>query len=268
MSNLLLLIILSSIFILSILLAFYMMNKKIKRMSLEITNLTRQFNQKINLITNIVNALTSDLPLDFHPSEREKKLLHKMKEQITLFSSNIHKNVENIITQESDHWNDKFSTLLSALGKTEQNLETPKNDLFKKNWNSISKIRQQSLLLFNDMKEDGVFFRMYSLWTLSSLSVSQQKYNDAWRHIIASLKLYCDSQPELPLTHRLAWNISELLYECSLEVEKKEQIALLEKFHITADEIVSYLSINNNNEENIETLQLLLVWASQLSNFK
>ncbi|MGL4388128.1 MAG: hypothetical protein ACRCTJ_01880, partial [Brevinema sp.] len=190
-----------------------------------------------------------------------------IQESLRSFSADIQEKIQNILDDTNSDWNDKFSVLLHLTGKNENDLNKQKNNLFINNWKSISKVRQQSLLLFNDMKEDGTFFRMYSLWTLSNLSISQQKHEEAWRHMIAAMKLYYDSKPELPLTHRLASSIGQLLYQCSLNIDKQIQINTLKKFHITAEQIVSYLSLNNN-KENIETMQLLMVWESQLSNFK
>ncbi|MGL4394760.1 MAG: hypothetical protein ACRCS8_06000 [Brevinema sp.] len=261
-------IILIVFLLLLIILLAFVINKRFSKLEMEIINLKRQYNQKINLVNDMINSLTSDLPLEFHPSEREKKIFTQLQTSLKNFSTDIQKNVQKLLSEEHSEWDDKFSALLHLTGKTKEDIKAEKNNFFVEDWKSISKVRQQSIMLFNDMKEDGTFFRMYSLWTLSNLSISQQKHEEAWRHMIAAIKLYCDSKPELPLTHRLAWNIAQSLYQSSLNIDKRYQIDILEKFNITAEEIVSYLSSINNSPENTETIQLLMVWESQLSNFK
>lgn len=262
-----LLIILSAIIICLFLVILYIFKKNNHKMHMELINTHRKFNQHINILNTIVNGLTSDLPLHNHPMEKEKQIVKELKHSMQKFSQDISENIQQIVSSENDLWNDKFSILLDTLGKSESELQEKRDDLFKESWTSISKLRKQSVLLFHDMKEDGTFFRMQSLYTLSQLCFSEQKYETTFRHIIAALKLYSDTQPTLPLSHHIAWDLGELLYQCSLHLDRDYQTHILKKFNISGDEIVSHLSNSQNYEEHIETLQLLRIWESQISNF-
>lgn len=245
---------------------------KNRHLSKKITHLERQFftferniDQKNNILENVTARLTGGMPVNLNPKEREKKLLHTIQDLMNDFSIKFNRSVQTSLASERDLWNNKFSVLLHALGKTEKELIESRDILFRDTWVSITELHQKSQLLFQDMKEDGIFYRTQSLWMLGSLSLHQNQYIDAFRHFVAALKLFYDGKPSLPLTVSIMWKIAFDFCNCSLNLDKKSQKDILSKFHITPHDIVSLYQMLDNKDSHTELLQKIRIWHNNIS---
>ena len=242
------------------------LTKKTSRLSKALFTLQRSVNHKETIFENTISKLAQDLPLDNHPATHEKNISHTIEQLLNKFSVQLHKNIQDNLQQEQNIWHDKFTVLLTILGKTEKDLRHHRDDLFKNSWTSITELRQKSQLLFNDMKEDGIFYRMQSLWLLSDLDLQQKSYYDSFRYTIAALKLYHDSKPNLPLSHKIAWKLGNNITELSAKLEKQQQLQLLKKFNLTSTQILETFQDLENFESNIAILQKIRLWNNQSTN--
>ena len=242
------------------------LTKKTSRLSKALFTLQRSVNHKETIFENTISKLAQDLPLDNHPATHEKNISHTIEQLLNKFSVQLHKNIQDNLQQEQNIWHDKFTVLLTILGKTEKDLRHHRDDLFKNSWTSITELRQKSQLLFNDMKEDGIFYRMQSLWLLSDLDLQQKSYYDSFRYTIAALKLYHDSKPNLPLSHKIAWKLGNNITELSEKLEKQQQCQLLKKFNLTSTQILETFQDLENFESNIAILQKIRLWNNQSTN--
>ena len=242
------------------------LTKKTSRLSKALFTLQRSVNHKETIFENTISKLAQDLPLDNHPATHEKNISQTIEQLLNKFSVQLHKNIQDNLQQEQNIWHDKFTVLLTILGKTEKDLRHHRDDLFKNSWTSITELRQKSQLLFNDMKEDGIFYRMQSLWLLSDLDLQQKSYYDSFRYTIAALKLYHDSKPNLPLSHKIAWKLGNNITELSAKLEKQQQLQLLKKFNLTSTQILETFQDLENFESNIAVLQKIRLWNNQSTN--
>ena len=242
------------------------LTKKTSRLSKALFTLQRSVNHKETIFENTISKLAQDLPLDNHPATHEKNISHTIEQLLNKFSVQLHKNIQDNLQQEQNIWHDKFTVLLTILGKTEKDLRHHRDDLFKNSWTSITELRQKSQLLFNDMKEDGIFYRMQSLWLLSDLDLQQKSYYDSFRYTIAALKLYHDSKPNLPLSHKIAWKLGNNITELSTKLEKQQQQQLLKKFNLTSTQVLETFQDLENFESNIAVLQKIRLWNNQSTN--
>ena len=242
------------------------LTKKTSRLSKALFTLQRSVNHKETIFENTISKLAQDLPLDNHPATHEKNISHTIEQLLNKFSVQLHKNIQDNLQQEQNIWHDKFTVLLTILGKTEKDLRHHRDDLFKNSWTSITELRQKSQLLFNDMKEDGIFYRMQSLWLLSELDLQQKSYYDSFRYTIAALKLYHDSKPNLPLSHKIAWKLGNNITVLSEKLEKQQQCQLLKKFNLTSTQVLETFQDLENFESNIAVLQKIRLWNNQSTN--
>ena len=242
------------------------LTKKTSRLSKALFTLQRSVNHKETIFENTISKLAQDLPLDNHPATHEKNISHTIEQLLNKFSVQLHKNIQDNLQQEQNIWHDKFTVLLTILGKTEKDLRHHRDDLFKNSWTSITELRQKSQLLFNDMKEDGIFYRMQSLWLLSDLDLQQKSYYDSFRYTIAALKLYHDSKPNLPLSHKIAWKLGSNIAEISTKLERQQQQLIIKKFNLTSTQILEIFQDLENFESNIVVLQKIRLWNNQFAN--
>lgn len=242
------------------------LSKKTAKLSKALFTLQRSVNHKETIFENTISKLAQDLPLENHPATHEKNISHTVEQLLNKFSIQLHKKIQDNLQQEQDIWHDKFTVLLTILGKTEKDLRHHRDDLFKDSWTSITVLRQKSQLLFNDMKEDGIFYRLQSLWLLSDLDLQQKSYYDSFRYTIAALKLYHDSKPNLPLSHKIAWKLGNNLTELSIKLEQQQQQQLLKKFNLTSTQVLEIFQELENFESNIEIFQKMRLWNNQSIN--
>lgn len=224
----------------------------------------RNVDQKNNILENVTSRLTLGMPVNLNPEERERKLLKTVQDLINDFSIKFNRSIQNYLSSERDIWNNKFSVLLYTLGKTEKDLAESRDILFQDTWTSIAELNQKSQLLFQDMKEDGIFYRTQSLWLLGSLCLHQNQYIDAFRHYTAAMKLFYDAKPSLPLTVSLMWKIAFDFCNCSLSLDKKSQKDILSKFHLTPHDIVSLYQMLDNKDSHTELLQKIRIWHNNI----
>ncbi|MGL5956290.1 MAG: hypothetical protein ACRC0X_06770 [Brevinema sp.] len=241
------------------------LSKKIKKLSQELFSLQRSTNHKDTVLETTLSQFTQDLPIEKHPHTQNKQTTHLIENLLHKFSIRLNKKLHEKLQQEQNIWNEKFSLLLTLMNKTEKDLQQVRDHRFKESWISITELRQKAQLLFNDMQEDGVFYRIQSLWQLSTLSLQQQNPYDAFRHSTAALRLYHDSKPTLPLSHKIIWNIGNTFIESSKTLEKKIQQEIIKKFQITSKDILELFQETENFESNIETLQKIRIWYNQFT---
>jgi len=258
--------IISVIFNICLIIYSIILTKQYKYIKQEFFTLHRSIKQKETILENAVSRISEGVPLSKNPAEQEKVLLKKIETLIYNFSIKLNGTLYEKFQEEKNIWNDKFSVLLHSLGKTERELKYSRDNIFKDTWISITELRQKSQLLFIDMKEDGIFYRIQTLWFLSDLSIQQKQYYEAWRHLIASLKLCHTSNPTLPITHTLVWKMAELLYNSSELLSKVEQKEILYKFQISSQEILEYFHTLENSDPHIEIIQKIQIWNNQLSS--
>lgn len=269
-NSILIIIIVMSSFttIISIYLAIYniFLTKQLNQLKQILFSLHRSTEQKETILENTVSRIAEGVPLSKNPAEQEKLLLKKVEDLIHNFSAKLNRIIYDILKDERNIWNDKFSVLLHSMGKNVFDLKHSRDIIFKDSWTSITELRQKSQLLFIDMKEDGIFYRIQTLWLLSDLCLQQKQYQIAYRHLIAALKLCLTSQPSLPITHTLTWKIATTLYTSAEYLTKKEQEELLYKFQLSSQEIVDYFHSLENSDPHIEIIQKLQIWNNQLSS--
>lgn len=244
----------------------FRLSRKIKKLSQNVFSLSRNFDHKETVLEQTVSQIASGLPIDLHPDIIEDRILKNVEDILHRFSIKLNKRFQESLLQEQNIWNDKFSILLKVLNKNEKDLNGARDHLFKDSWTSISKLRQKSQLLFNDMKEDGIFFRMQSLWQISHLDFLQQSYQDSFRHSVAAIKLYYDSKPSLPLSHKLLWKIGAIVVQNGSHLDPALQKEILQKFYLSPSDIIqSFQDETEHFQNNIETMHSLRLWAQQLS---
>ncbi|MGL4367779.1 MAG: hypothetical protein ACRCTQ_05835 [Brevinemataceae bacterium] len=238
--------------------------KTAKQLKKHLFSLERSYDQKFTMLENGVSLIAQGMPLNQNPTYKEKELIKHIETLINEFSLKLHQQMKDTLNNENGLWNEKFSILLQTLGKTENDLKKIQGKDFQTTWASISQMYQKSQLMFTDMKEDGIFYRIQSLWSLSELCFQQKKYHESWRHIIAGTKLLISSKPELPLTHNIAWNLANLIYNCALKLLTQEQLEILDKFHVTSQDILEYFYNLDNKDNHNKDLQKLRQWSNQL----
>ena len=242
------------------------LSSKTKKLSEALFSLQRSVNHKETIFENTISKLAQNLPLDNHPATQEKHISNIIEQLLNKFSIQLQRKIQDNLQDEQDIWHDKFTILLTILGKTEQDLRQNRDELFKKSWISITELRQKSQLLFNDMKEDGIFYRMQSLWLLSDLEAQKQFYYDSFRYSIAALKLYQDSKPTLPLSQKIAWKVGENLADISTKLDKQSQQKNLKKFNLTMPQVLEMFQELENTSSNIEVLQKIRLWNNQFTS--
>lgn len=240
------------------------LSKKIIHLERDFFSFERNIDQKNNILENVTSRLTLGMPVNLNPEERERKLLHTVQDLINDFSIKFNRSIQTYLSSERDIWNNKFSVLLRTLGKTEKDLIENRDILFQDTWVSIAELNQKSQLLFQDMKEDGIFYRTQSLWLLGSLCLHQNRYVDAFRHFVAAMKLFYDGKPSLPLTVSIMWKIAFDFCNCSLHLDKKSQKDILSKFHLTPHDIVSLYQMLDNKDSHTELLQKIRIWYNNI----
>ncbi|MGL4676881.1 MAG: hypothetical protein ACRCWI_04345 [Brevinema sp.] len=241
------------------------LSKKIKRVSQELFSLQRSTNHKDTVLETTLAQLAQDFPIETHPHTTNKQSANMVENLLHKFSVRLNKKIHEKIQQEQNLWHEKFSMLLILMNKTEKDLQKVRDHQFKESWLSITELRQKAQLLFNDMQEDGVFYRIQSLWQLSCLNLQQQKPYEAFRHCTATIKLYHDSRPSLPLSHKIMWNIGDTFIQSTQFLDKHAQQEIIKKFHITGKDILEVFQEIENYESNIETLQQIRIWYNQFS---
>ncbi len=243
------------VFIMSVVLFTYF-----KKLSNSIYSYQRDMDHKISVIESVLEQVSRDLPLNEHPAVITKEKKDIIEDMLHDFSAKLHSQITRQLDSAQDIWNDKFSILLSLTGKTEQDLKGARDDYFKDSWTSITELRKKSQLLFNDMQEDGIFYRLQSLWLLSELEIQQGDDAEAFRHCTAAIKLYHDSKPKLPISRKVIWKICETLLKSSQKADHAYQLETLKKFHITAEDI-NTLYRDTGDYKNSELMQKLGSWS-------
>ncbi|MDK2818701.1 MAG: hypothetical protein KFW21_04555 [Spirochaetota bacterium] len=255
-----------SVIIIILFIYYIRLSSKIKQLSEALFSLQRSVNHKETIFENTISKLAQNLPLDNHPATQEKHISNIIEQLLNKFSIQLQRKIQDNFQDEQDIWHDKFTILLTILGKTEQDLRQNRDELFKKSWISITELRQKSQLLFNDMKEDGIFYRMQSLWLLSDLEAQKQFYYDSFRYSIAALKLYQDSKPTLPLSQKIAWKVGENLADISTKLDKQSQQKNLKKFNLTMPQVLEIFQELENTSSNIEVFQKIRLWNNQFTS--
>ncbi len=250
--------------IVSVLLIFCIyLNKKVQSLSKDIFSLQRYSEHKDTLLENSIAQLAKDLPIENHPHTRNKTINNMIESLLHKFSITLNKKIHEKLQTEQSIWNDKFSILLSILGKTEKDIQQKRDDHFKESWDSITELRQKSQLLFNDMQEDGIFYRAQSLWLLSNLNLQQEDYYEAFRYCVAAIKLYIDGRPKLPLSQKIAWKIGDTFIESADHLTKNAQQEIIKKFQVNPESVLDIFLELDSIESNTEILQRVRIWLNQ-----
>lgn len=252
------------IIILALLIYTLKLSKKIKSLQETIFSVQRDFDHKQTVVESIVSKITTGTPLATHPATQEQHITQKITQLLQQFSLKLNRKMYDSFKQEHAVWNEKFSILLTLLGKTEDDLKKVREHVFKDSWTSISELRQKSQLLFNDMKEDGIFYRMQSLLLISNLSAQQNQEVEAFRHTIAALKLYYESKPVLPLSHKITWKVGAALIKCTTYLDPNIQKEILRKFNITPKQILSLFQELDYADTHPELLQEIHIWVNHI----
>ncbi len=237
----------------------------VKSLSTAIYTAQRDTDHKTDLMESALEQLAKDLPLQSHPSTLNKQKKDLVEEMLHDFSARLNKQIGSQLKSAQDIWNDKFSILVSLTGHTEQEIKSQRDDYFKDSWTSITELRKKSQLLFNDMQEDGVFYRLQSLLLLSELELQQSEDFEAFRHCSAAIKLYHDSKPRLPLSKKLIWKICETFIKAGEGTDINKQHETLKKFQITAKDIVD-LYKDMYDFKNAETMDRLGEWSTNYNS--
>ena len=254
------------VFTVGLILFSFKLYRRIRRLEKNLFSYQRVLEQKTSILDNVVSQIASAHPPDLNPQLREKRLLQLIEELVQNFSIKLNKTTHEQLTLQNDMWSEKFSSLLKALGKNERDLiQVHSNELLPA-WTSIVDLRQKSQLLFDDMKEDGIFYRIQSLWLLGNLSFSQNRNVDAWRHYVAGVRLYKESSPQLPLTKNLMWKVADDMLICLKLLTVREQVDGLDKFHVLPEDVANIFIELNKDDSHPDSLQKLRSWAHNLQN--
>ncbi len=238
------------------------LNKKVSTLTKIVFSLQRSVDHRYSVLEGAISQMAQEIssdnltPEDKHTNQVIENLLHK-------FSIRLNKKIHEKLQSEQDIWQDKFSVLLSLMGKTDDDLQQEIDVYFKDSWTTITELRQKSQLLFNDMQEDGIFYRMQSLWLLSNLNHQQTDNYESFRYCVAALKLYADFKPKLPLSQKITWKIGDSLLVCYPHLDTHQQQEILKKFHLSAQDILDLFQDLDSTESH--TLQQIQIWYNQLT---
>lgn len=235
--------------------------RRLRKLEKNLFSYYRVLEQKTGILENTVAQISSAMPPDLNPELREKKFLSSLESLVQNFSVALNKSTQEQIVQQNDLWHEKFSALLRALGKTEKDLSLSRDPNINAAWTSIVELRQKSQLLFDDMREDGIFYRLQSLWLLGSLGANQGRHMEALRHFTAAFRLYKDTLPKLPLSKTLMWQIADDYLSSVKQAEPPRQADILEKFHISPTDITHIYTELDKFDAHPDTLQKLRSWA-------
>ncbi|MGL5721633.1 MAG: hypothetical protein ACRCY4_04460 [Brevinema sp.] len=255
-----------AVFTLGLILFSFKLYRRIRHLEKNLFSYQRVLEQKTSILDSVVSQIASAHPPDLNPHLREKRLLQLIEELVQNFSIKLNKTTHEQLTLQNDLWNEKFSALLKAVGKSERDLSPTRASEMLPAWTSIVDLRQKSQLLFDDMREDGIFYRIQSLWLLGNLSFSQNRNVEAWRHYVAGLRLFKESSPELPLTKNLMWKLADDMLLCLKQLTVRDQIDGLDKFHIRPEDIADIYMELNKADSHPDSLQKLRSWAHNMQN--
>ncbi len=241
------------------------LNKKVSTLSKTIFSLQRSVDHKDTILENAITQMAKEMPSDSQLTSHDKHT-HKIIETLLhKFSVRLNKKIHEKLQLEQSIWQDKFSILLSLMDKTEDDLRQERDEYFKDSWATITELRQKSQLLFNDMQEDGIFYRMQSLWLLSNLNHQQNNNYEAFRYCVAALKLYSDFRPKLPLSQKITWKIGDSFVECYQNMDATKQQEILKKFQMSGEDVLDLFQDLESFESNTNTLQQVRIWYNQLT---
>lgn len=258
--------IMMNVIIVLILLLIIVLFRKINTLSNKVFTLQRSIDHRNTLLENSITQMAKDLPLENHPHTQNTQINNMIENLLHKFSIRLNKKIHDKFQLEQNIWHDKFSILLDLVGKTEKDLRQKRDEIFKDTWISITELRQKSQLLFNDMQEDGIFYRLQSLWLLGTVYHNQAEYIEAFRLCNAALKLVSEGQPKLPLSHKIIWSLVELFLNNEQHLDKYTQQNTLKKFQLTPQIIMEYCQELENFDSNIELLQQIRIWYNHHSN--
>lgn len=256
--------IITAIISIGLMLFSFKLYRRIRKLEKSLFSYQRVMEQKNCILENTVSQIAEAFPPDLNPVIREKKFLSIFEELIQNFSLKLNKTTQELIAIQNNVWNEKFAALLKITGKTEKDLSSVHAGILKDTWESIADLRQKSQLLFDDMREDSIFYRCQSLWLLGNLCLGQNRFTEAWRHYIAALRLYKDSSPKLPLTRSILWQIAGDMIICTKNLIHHELWDSLDKFHISPADIASLFIEIDKLDAHPESLQKIRNWANQI----
>ncbi|MGL5254910.1 MAG: hypothetical protein ACRC9L_07965 [Brevinema sp.] len=255
-----------AVFTVGLILFSFKLYRRIRHLEKNLFSYQRVLEQKTSILDSVVSQIASALPPDLNPQLREKRLLHLIEDLVQNFSIKLNKTTHEQISLQNDIWNEKFSSLLKVLGKDERDLIKTLSTGALPAWTSIVDLRQKSQLLFDDMKEDGIFYRIQSLWLLGNLCFAQSRNVDAWRHYIAGIRLFKESSPKLPLTKNLMWKLADDILLCIKQLPTRDQMDGLNKFHVLPEEIALIFIELNKTDSHPDSLQKIRSWSHNMQN--